>query len=82
MGSGIHFESAENAPHKVSTHTYIYIKVQLTNSEDPVYGICGILTDITERIKAESECETFASKASRDLQSSLRKVSLFENLLK
>ena len=54
MGSGIHFESAENAPHKVSTHTYIYIKVQLTNSEDPVYGICGILTDITERIKAES----------------------------
>ena len=54
MGSGIHFESAENAPHKVSTHTYIYIKVQLTNSEDPVYGIFGILTDITERIKAES----------------------------
>jgi hypothetical protein len=80
--SGIHFESEENAPHKVSIHTYTYIKVLLTNSEDPVYGVCEILTDITERIKAGSECGTFALKASRDLQSSLRKISQFGNLLK
>ena len=82
MDSGKPFEGEENAPHKDGLHTYISIKVPLRNSEGAIYGICGISTDITERKKAESELETFASMASHDLQAPLRKINLFGDRLK
>jgi PAS domain S-box-containing protein len=81
MDSGNPFEGEEKAPHKDGLHTYISIKVPLRNSEGSIYGICGISTDITERKKAESELETFASIASHDLQAPLRKISLFGDRL-
>ncbi len=81
MDSGKPFEGEENAPHEDGMHTYISIKVPLRNSKGIVYGICGISTDITERKKAESELETFASIASHDLQAPLRKISLFGDRL-
>jgi PAS domain S-box-containing protein len=82
MDSGIPFEGEEVAPHKDGLHTYISIKVPMRNSAGAIYGICGISTDITDRKKAESELETFASIASHDLQAPLRKISLFGDRLK
>ena len=82
MESGKHFEGEEKAPHKDGLHTYISIKVPLRNSEDVVYGVCGIPTDITERKKTESEFENFVSIASHDLQAPLRKISLPGDRLK
>lgn len=55
MESGKPFEGEEVAPHDDGLHSYISIKVPLSNSNGEVYGLCGISTDITERKRMEEE---------------------------
>lgn len=47
-------EFDEVAPHADGPHTYISVKFPLFNSGGAVYGICGISTDITERMRMEN----------------------------
>ena len=43
----------EIAPQDDGTHTYISLKFPMYDSVEGLYGVCGISTDITERIRAE-----------------------------
>jgi len=54
MISGNIIESEEVAPHDDGPHTYNSIKFPLRDTENNIYAICGISTDITER-KAQEE---------------------------
>ncbi len=44
----------EQAPHDDGIHDYISIKFPLYDTDNRIYAICGISTDITERKKAET----------------------------
>jgi len=44
-------ESEEIAPHEDGPHTYISNKFPLFDEDKNIYAVCGISTDITERIK-------------------------------
>ena len=48
-------EFEEIAPHKDGLHTYISIKFPLSASDNKIYGVCGISTDITERKQYEEK---------------------------
>ena len=48
-------KSEEVAPHKDGEHTYITVKFPLLDEHGSIYAICGISTDITDRIKMEAE---------------------------
>lgn len=41
----------EVAPHDDGMHTYISLKFPMYDSVDGLYGVCGISTDITERLQ-------------------------------
>lgn len=43
----------ELAPQEDGTHTYISLKFPMYDSVEGLYGVCGISTDITERVRAE-----------------------------
>lgn len=45
-------ESEEQAPHADGLHTYISLKFPLIDVDGTPYAMCGISTDITERIRA------------------------------
>lgn len=62
LETGQPLESEENAPQDDGMHTYSSIKFPLYNDEGKIYGLCGISTDITERLKMTSE------KAALELQ--------------
>ena len=47
-------EYDEIAPHDDGPHNYISIKLPLRNPAGEIYAICGIATDITDRIRAEN----------------------------
>jgi two-component system, sensor histidine kinase and response regulator len=55
MEAGQPLECEEQAPHEDGLHTYISVKVPLREESGEIYGICGISTDISERIRAEEE---------------------------
>ena len=48
-------EFEETAPHDDGVHTYISIKFPLHDGGGRVDGVCGISTDITERLRAAEE---------------------------
>ncbi len=50
-GAPVEFE--EIAPHPDGPHTYISMKFPLRDTAGVPYGVCGISTDITERVQGE-----------------------------
>ena len=57
LKAGVPMQLEEVAPHDDGLHTYISNKFPLRDSNGAIYGLCGILTDITERKRAEYELE-------------------------
>lgn len=55
LKTGQALESEELAPQDDGMHTYTSIKFPLYDDERHVYGICGISSDITSRIKMAKE---------------------------
>jgi PAS domain S-box-containing protein len=55
-------EFEEVAPHDDGPHTYISIKVPLRDEHGRVEGICGISTDITQRLEAERQLRRLAQQ--------------------
>ncbi|REK22964.1 MAG: PAS domain S-box protein [Planctomycetota bacterium] len=52
--AGIPLKFDEVAPHDDGPHNYISIKLPLRDATGKIYAMCGISTDITERIRAEA----------------------------
>ncbi len=48
-------EFEEDVPHDDGRHTYISIKVPLRDEHGKAEGVCGISTDITQRLEAERQ---------------------------
>jgi PAS domain S-box-containing protein len=55
LAAGHPMETEELVPHDDGLHTYISLKYPLFNVNDQAYAICGISTDITERLQAKAE---------------------------
>ena len=56
METGHTLESEEVAPHADGVlHTYVSNKFPLYDDEGKIYAVCGISTDMTDRIKIEKE---------------------------
>lgn len=55
LEAGHALTTEEVVPHEDGPHTYISVKFPLLDEHDEVYGLCGISTDITDRIKVEKE---------------------------
>ncbi len=55
LNAKVPMEFEEIAPHKDGLHTYISIKFPLSTSDNKIYGVCGISTDITERKRYEEK---------------------------
>lgn len=55
LKAGRALSSEEVAPHQDGPHTYITVKFPLLDERGDIYGICGISTDITDRINIEKE---------------------------
>ena len=49
------FEIEEYAPHADGPHAYLFIKVPIFDQAGDVSAMCGISTDITDRIRAEAK---------------------------
>ncbi|MGK3965851.1 ATP-binding protein [Sorangium sp. So ce118] len=55
-------------PQPDGVHTYISLKVPLCDASGVLYGVCGICTDITERVEAQKECERLLGEAQEALR--------------
>ncbi len=55
LKAGYALNSEEVAPHADGPHTYITVKFPLLDEHGDVYAVCGISTDMTERLKIEEE---------------------------
>ncbi|WP_438029874.1 PAS domain-containing protein [Sorangium sp. So ce233] len=55
-------------PQPDGVHTYISLKVPLCDASGVVHGVCGICTDITERVEAEKERERLLREAQEALR--------------
>ena len=55
LETGQPLESEEHAPQKDGMHTYSSVKFPLYDENEKIYAVCGISTDITERVKMENE---------------------------
>jgi PAS domain S-box-containing protein len=53
LHAGVSMEFEEVALHDDGPHTSIVVKFPLRNADGDIYAVCGIVTDITERKKAE-----------------------------
>lgn len=62
LETGLALESEELAPQDDGIHTYSSIKFPLYDDNENIYAVCGISTDITERIKMENEKSTLESQ--------------------
>ncbi len=69
--SGQLFQVQETVPHADGLHTSVVIKVPLLNDDNQPYGICGIATDITDRVRVEEQRQR-AEDALRQSESQLR----------
>ena len=55
LATGHALESEELAPQDDGIHAYTSIKFPLYDDNENIYAVCGISTDITERVKMEKE---------------------------
>jgi len=56
-------EFDEQVPHRDGTlHHYLSVKFPLLDAEGRVYAVCGISTDITDRIRADEERQVLAAR--------------------
>lgn len=62
LETGLPLESEEKAPHEDGIHTYSSIKFPLYDENEKIYAVCGISTDITERVKMEKEKSSLESQ--------------------
>lgn len=53
LAAGHALESEETATHNDGLHTYSTVKFPLFDDEGNIYAVCGVSTDITERIESE-----------------------------
>ena len=62
LKAGHAINSEEIAPQVDGPHTYITVKFPLRDDHGDVYAVCGISTDITERIKMQEEKSSLESQ--------------------
>lgn len=55
LNAGYPMESEEHAPLEDGVHTYITAKFPLFDEQGKIYAVCGISTDITDRVAIEKE---------------------------
>jgi PAS domain S-box-containing protein len=55
LEAGVPLESEEIAPQDDGLHTYLSIKFPLKDAAGISYAVCGISTDITDRIRADAK---------------------------
>ena len=61
MASGLSIEVEEQVPHSDGIHTYLSVKLPVRDAHGTIYAVCGIATDITERIRAQTELRIAAT---------------------
>ncbi|MDC3962774.1 AAA family ATPase [Polyangium jinanense] len=62
-------EVEEPMPFADGLHTHLSVKVPLRDATGAAYGVCGISTDITQRVEAEKERERLLHEAQEALRS-------------
>jgi len=62
LKTGHALESEEHAPHDDGLHIYTSIKFPLYDDKGNIYAVCGISTDITERITMERDKSSLESQ--------------------
>ncbi|WP_238012403.1 PAS domain-containing protein [Dactylosporangium sp. AC04546] len=74
----------ETAPGEDGPHTYITVKFPLVDARGRAYAVCGISTDITDRIRAEervrqlnAELEDRVRQRTAELEASTRELDAF-----
>ncbi len=89
-------EMEEILPEAYGSRIVLSLKFPLRSTDGKMYAVCGILTDISDRKRAEEELQSYMTKleesnkalqdftsiASHDLQEPLRKVTSFGMRLK
>jgi len=62
LKAGHAINSEEVAPHDDGPHTYITVKFPLLDEQSNIYAVCGISTDITDRLKMADEKSSLESQ--------------------
>ncbi|MEZ4600434.1 MAG: AAA family ATPase [Syntrophotaleaceae bacterium] len=68
---GTPLQAEEEVPHDDGMHTYISIKTPVLDKSGNVYAVCGISTDITERMLLDRLKNEFISTAAHELRTPL-----------
>jgi PAS domain S-box-containing protein len=55
LDTGQPLQCEESMPHADGVHTYLSVKFPLRDAQGEIHALCGISTDITDRIKSEDE---------------------------
>ncbi|HWP57950.1 MAG TPA: MASE1 domain-containing protein [Candidatus Acidoferrales bacterium] len=74
LEAGLPMEFEEALPHDDGLHTYLSIKFPLRDATGAAYGVAGILTDITDRKRAEEQI----TRLNAELQ---RRIDEFQTLI-
>lgn len=69
LESGQVLKCDEMAPHTDGVHTYVSIKVPLRDARNEIYGLAGISTDITERVRVERRLHEYGQQLELILKS-------------
>jgi signal transduction histidine kinase/DNA-binding response OmpR family regulator len=67
-------ETEEDIPLDDGVHTYISIRFPLYDSQNDIYGVCSIATDISERIRAEKILKDFNESLKQEVDQRTREL--------